>query len=109
MCETGLYDMTGAARYLGITKRMMSENWRRWGIKHVRLGHRTIRFRREDLESWTQRKARPGALDGVRAGHCHPAERGLLGGLGLGGSLSRGARLLRAGRFRTLPAQPHPR
>lgn len=42
-----------AAAYLGI-KQKTFENWRtqKRGPAHVRLGHRTVRYRRETLDAW---------------------------------------------------------
>jgi hypothetical protein len=53
----GLLDMDGAARYLGITRRMFADNWRGWGIPVVRMGHRTLRWRVDDLDAWARNKA----------------------------------------------------
>ena len=52
MSEPILLDMTQAAQRLGIERGMFARNWRAWGIKSVRLGHRTVRFHVGDLDAW---------------------------------------------------------
>lgn len=50
--------MKGTAAYLGITRRMFAERWREWGIPVIRMGHRTLRWRQEDLDAWCGKRAR---------------------------------------------------
>jgi excisionase family DNA binding protein len=40
-----------AAEYLNISKRTLMDSYRRWGMRHVRVG-RHIRFRVRDVEAW---------------------------------------------------------
>jgi predicted DNA-binding transcriptional regulator AlpA len=58
MTDTQLLDMDGAANYLAITRRQFAANWRAWQIPVIRLGHRTLRWRREDLDAWCAKRAR---------------------------------------------------
>ncbi len=53
-----LLTMAEAAQCLGVTTRYFSENYRTWGIPAVRYGHRTIRFRPEDLAEFARKMAR---------------------------------------------------
>jgi hypothetical protein len=61
MDET-LIDMQAAADRLSVTRRMFASNWRSWGIPVVRLGHRTLRWRPEDIEAWAKKRAKRAPL-----------------------------------------------
>jgi excisionase family DNA binding protein len=58
MQSRGLLTTEEAATYLGLTPRYFRDNYRTWGIPAVRFGHRTIRFRPDDLESFARKMAR---------------------------------------------------
>ena len=48
-----------AASFFGVTPRYFRDNCRTRGIEAVRFGHRTIRFRPEDLAEFARKMARP--------------------------------------------------
>jgi excisionase family DNA binding protein len=52
MTETDLLSARGAAAYLGIHLQTLRAWVRNGTIPQVRFGHRTVRFRRADLESF---------------------------------------------------------
>lgn len=47
------------ARLLGVSEKLI-HNWRYEGRgpRFVKLGHRTVRYRPEDVDSWIERQAR---------------------------------------------------
>lgn len=47
-----------AANYLQVPTRTFLESYQVWRIPVVRLGHRTLRFRPEDLDAFAKRAAR---------------------------------------------------
>lgn len=57
----GLLTPDQAAEYLQVTPRTFRESYRLWGIPAVKLGHRTVRFREEDLAAFARRMARRAA------------------------------------------------
>ena len=60
-----LYPPADAARYLAVTVTQLRD-WRfyRTGPAYLKLGHRTVRYRREDLDAWLRRnRVAPGSGD----------------------------------------------
>ena len=55
---TVLLTPADAAARLAVTERYLMENYARLGIPVVRLGHRTLRFRAEDLDRWAAKQAK---------------------------------------------------
>ncbi len=47
-----------AAEYLNVGVDIIYDGCAAGGLKHVRLGHRTIRLRREWLDAWAEAHAR---------------------------------------------------
>ena len=47
-----------AADYLGVSIDTIYDACAAGGLKHVKLGHRTIRLRREWIDRWTEERAR---------------------------------------------------
>ena len=43
--------MAEAAEYLAVPKRTLQDNYRKWGISHIRVG-KAVKFRERHLESW---------------------------------------------------------
>jgi excisionase family DNA binding protein len=48
-----------AAAHLGVSPRYFRENYKAWGIPCLGFGHRTIKFRPEDLDAFTASQVRP--------------------------------------------------
>ncbi len=53
-----LLDLTEAAALLSFTPGYLKRNYKDLGLPVVKTGHRTIRFRRADLEKWAAKNAR---------------------------------------------------
>lgn len=47
-----------AAEYLGVGVDTIYDACAAGGLKHVKLGHRTLRVRREWIDAWAEEKAR---------------------------------------------------
>lgn len=56
--EPKLMSTLEAARYFAISESMFAHNWRDWKVPYVPVGKRGVRFRREDLDYWLEKKAR---------------------------------------------------
>jgi len=52
--DESIYDLAGAAQYLGMTTRKLKDLCRDKRIAHSRLDYRSYRFRRSDLEGYLE-------------------------------------------------------
>ncbi|MER6013016.1 helix-turn-helix domain-containing protein [Streptomyces bluensis] len=48
-----------AAAELGVTKRVLMDSYRRWGIPYLKVG-KHVRFRTRDLCNWVEARMRQG-------------------------------------------------
>jgi excisionase family DNA binding protein len=61
MKTDGLFTTEELAEFLGLSPRTLKD-WRNQGKgpKSVRIGHKTIRYRKEDVDSWIKRQKKTG-------------------------------------------------
>lgn len=53
----GLLDLEGAARYLGVTTRVLRGLCARGVLTYYKLNRKVFRFRKDDLDSFLERRA----------------------------------------------------
>lgn len=49
-----LLNLTDAAACLAVPERRLRDNWKRWGVRTIKVG-RELRFRERDLEAFIER------------------------------------------------------
>lgn len=59
MSDSSLLTLDQAAEHLAVSRSLFAHNWRSvWQIPVVRLGPQTLRWRRQDLDAFTDKRSR---------------------------------------------------
>lgn len=59
----GIFDRVGLAEYLGVAPGMVDNLRAKHGLPYIRLGEKTIRFRKVAVDAWIEDRERAISID----------------------------------------------